>query len=194
LYLGETLTNDSDGVPTGTPAGDLAFVSDSGSDPRTPWNGKRVQVCSATSRACTAVPASPNGVTLDPVWSPSGSTLAYATAPQLTTDEFMPGQVAAWYGGHVLSLYDPSSGTVTTFASARGATVPAWSRDGSGLLYESGDRLWLLPHDSGRPVAVAGPLFGERAPFSYYGEIDWAQQFAWSATPAAAQCYVACNP
>ena len=44
--LGETLTNDSDGPPSATNTGLLTFVSDAGQDPRTPWNGKQVEVCS----------------------------------------------------------------------------------------------------------------------------------------------------
>ena len=46
---------------------------------------------------------------------------------------------------------------------------------------------------TGLPVEVSSPLFASPTPLSFYGEIDWAQQFGWSAGSPVTQCYVVCN-
>ena len=89
-FLGETLTNDSAGPPSATNTGLLTFVSDAGQDPRTPWNGKQVEVCSPASLSCSAVPAPSGDVTEDPAWSPSGSMLAYVASPSRTPTSSWP--------------------------------------------------------------------------------------------------------
>jgi hypothetical protein len=199
-FLGQTLTNDSDGAVTGTRSGDIAFVDDSASFPRVPWSGKQVVVCLASTRSCHSVPAPAQNVTEDPAWNPAGTELAYVAAPQLTTSEFLPSVVARWYDAHSLELYDVGAGAAAPGVSAPGATVPLWSAGGSHLLYAAGDGLWLTT-SSGSPVEVASPLFApsslttSSSPLSYYGEIDWAQQFGWSAAAGTtAPCYVVCDP
>jgi len=54
-----------------------------------------------------------------------------------------------------------------------------WSRDSRSLLYVSGNGLWLLPGLDKAPVEIAAPLFAPPWP-SYYGQVDWPDQFAWS--------------
>ncbi len=191
--LGETVTNDSDGPPSATSTGLLTFVSDAGQDPRTPWNGKQVEVCSAASHACSAVPAPAGDVTEDPAWSPSGSTLAYVAAPEENTVEFFNATVASWYGSHVLELYNPDTRFASAVGSAPGATVPIWSGWGHSVLFVAHDGLWLLPNPTARPVEVSSPLYASPTPPSFYGEIDWAQQFGWSSGSPVTRCYVVCN-
>ena len=198
--LGQTLTNDSDGPPSATNAGLLAFVSDAGQDPRTPWNGKQVQVCSPRSLSCSAVPAPVGDVTEDPVWSPSGTMLAYVAAPSLKTDEFLPAAVSSWYGSHLLEVYNPDTRSASRVEAAPGATVPMWSAIGNGLVYVASNGLWLLPSPAARPIEVASPLFAQETSSlsgpgipSYYGEIDWSQQFGWSKGAPQTQCYVVCD-
>jgi hypothetical protein len=146
----------------------------------------------AATGACAPAPAQAQDVTLDPACSPSGSTLAYATAPQDSTNEFLPGQVAQWYSEHSLALYTPRAGT-TSSTTDPGASIPLWASNGSDLVYESNDALWLTT-PSTSPVRIAGPLFARTDPPSYYGEMDWAQQFGWSnGGRALSQCYVACD-
>ncbi len=191
--LGETVTNDSDGPPSATSTGLLTFVSDAGQDPRTPWNGKQVEVCAAASHSCSAVPAPAGDVTEDPVWSTSGSMLAYVAAPEENTDEFFYAAVSSWYGSHVLELYNPSTRSASRVEGAPGATVPTWSSSGQSVLYIAHDGLWLLPTPTGLPVEVSSPLFASPSPPSFYGEIDWGQQFGWSGGSPLTQCYVDCN-
>lgn len=62
---------------------------------------------------------------------------------------------------------------------ARGAAVPAWSADGKSLLYIARDGIWLLPRLAGPPMRIATPLFPPGNWPSYYGQVDWAAQYAW---------------
>lgn len=62
---------------------------------------------------------------------------------------------------------------------ARGATDPAWSANGTSLLYAARDGIWLLPRISGQPVRIATPLFRPGNWPAYYGQVGWTAQFAW---------------
>jgi WD40-like Beta Propeller Repeat len=77
IQLGMTLQNESTGVPSATPTGWLAFVQDDQNGAgRTVWEGKQVVVCSAVTALCRAIPHPAGTVTDDPVWTPTGLTLA----------------------------------------------------------------------------------------------------------------------
>jgi hypothetical protein len=200
-FLGETLTNDSDGPPSATSRGLLTFVSDTGQFPRIPWMGKEVEVCSPASLSCSAVPTLAGDVTEDPVWSASGSMLAYVAAPSMNTSVFLAPAVSSWYGSHLLEVYNPNTRTASPVEAAPGATVPTWSGSGKNLVYVANNGLWLLRNPAAQPIEVASPLFTQTtSPLSgpgipsYYGEIDWSQQFGWSRGAPLTQCYVACNP
>jgi len=193
--LGETLSNDSDGAPTATASGILAFVSSTAAFPRSPMDGKQVQVCTSPSNPCIAAPTPAGDVSLDPSWSPSGSVLAYVTGSSSPGGYAGGPPVSAWYDSHTLHAYDPSNGTASEIAPAQGATSPVWSSKGKGLLYVSDNGLSLLPNMTARPEEISSPLFAQSDLLdSYYGEVDWSQQFGWSAGVAVTQCYVACNP
>lgn len=45
--------------------------------------------------------------------------------------------------------------------------------------------LWLVATLPGKPVKVASPLFPPAAWPTYFGQVDWTQQFAWSAASLA---------
>jgi hypothetical protein len=193
-FLGETLTNDSPGEPTATVRGELAFVNDTGF-PRAIWDGKQVEVCAPGASTCSAVPAPAGDVTEDPVWSASGGTLAYVAGPDLGSDGYYsPANISAWYDAHTLLLHQPSTGIGTDVTAAHGATVPEWSETGRSLLYVADDGLWLLRSVDAAPVEIAHPLYSSGPVPSYYGEVDWAQQFSWSVGAGTAPCYVVCNP
>lgn len=118
-------------------------------------------------------------VSVDPVWSPDGRTLAFAVAPASTFGGWSPSRLSRWYGGHRLLLYDVARGTTRSAPAARGATVPLWAPNGRSLLYVSGDGLWLLPGLGAKPVEIARPLFRPGHWPAYYGQVDWTGQFAW---------------
>ena len=151
-------------------------------------------MCSSGSLTCSAVPSPAGDVTEDPVWSPSGSMLAYIAAPSLNSSGFLTSAVSSWYDSHALGLYDPDAQSASRGGSAPGATVPIWSSDSKSLLYVAHDALWLLPTLASQPVEVSSPLYAQSTPPSFYGEIDWSQQFSWSRGSVPSQCYVVCNP
>jgi len=84
---------------------------------------------------------------------------------------------------HQLWLYSLADRSLHEVAAAGGATVPTWSSDGKSLLYVADDGLWLLTGLTAPPVEVAKPLFPANAWPSYYGQVDWSGQFAWSSGP-----------
>lgn len=190
--LGATLENESTGPPTGTASGWLAFVQTT-TGGRTIWLGKQVVVCSPLTSSCSPVPHPAGTVTLDPAWSPSGSTLAYVQAPADQDAGFPQPTLYRWYGAHQLRLYDPSTGGSRSMTASQGSTAPSWSTDGSSFLYVSDDSLWLHPA-GGVPVRVAGPLYATYWP-SYYGQVPFAAQFTWSqAAPNETACLSRFDP
>lgn len=204
--IGETLSDGTtDAVASGA-NGALALVESTGG--RALGRGKEVETCDPGTRMCTplsgasvwparntqpcgtgACPIRPapgsvgSGVSLDPSWSPSGTTLAYVKAPVVLGDY---GSIEPWYAAQALYLWNASSDTSTKVADVSGASVPTWSRDGKSLLYVSGDSLWLYRVGGGAPVKTAGPLFSGRQltasaeGVGYYFQFPWGAQFSWS--------------
>jgi hypothetical protein len=58
--------------------------------------------------------------------------------------------------------------------------TPIWSKTGDSLLFVADDGLWLWKHLKGAPVEIAGPLLSPSNWNSYFAQIDWNGQFAWS--------------
>jgi hypothetical protein len=205
--IAQTLSDGvTDAVAAG-PDGSLAVVATS-TEGRDIGEGKLVENCDSHTQVCSPVPAGSiwtgprrgqcayfsgapcsapprlgtpgSGVSLDPAWSPTTPLLAYVKAPYT----FDPAR--AWYEAHEVFLWNPRSGSTRRLADVSGASVPTWSRDGSHLLYVSGDGLWLAPVGrGGKAVAIEYPLFPHQqwnttsATISYFGQIDWTGQFSW---------------
>jgi WD40-like Beta Propeller Repeat len=180
--LGLTLENESTGPPTGTGSGWLAFTETTQNGGRYIWQGKQVLVCSPLTTSCAPIPHPVGAVTLDPIWSPSGSILAYVQAPASSSFGFPQQTVASWYGTHQIRLYIPSKSSAVKVGSSNGATVPVWSSNGTSFLYVKDDALWVQPK-TGRPVEVAEPLYSAHWP-TFYGQVPFSAQFAWSQSPA----------
>ena len=181
--LGDTLSNGTTVAFAAASSGSLAIVNAAVGpyNGRVYWQAKQVQVCDPKPPVCRPLPAPTSTVTVDPSWSPGGTTLAFAEAPSVaSSDLFDQSAVAGWYGAHQLWLYDAAQRTLRKVGAARGATVPQWSGDGKALLYVAQDGLWLLPGLTESPVEIASPLFQKDKWPSYYAQIDWLGQFAWS--------------
>ena len=180
--LAQTLSDGTTDVVSPSRLGVLAVVADISNGRnggRVYWDKKQVQLCGA-SAACRPIVDQPSKVTVEPVWSPNGHTLALIEAPDYVDPGWSQQVMQRWYADHQLLLYDAPTRTIRTIAAAKGATVPVWSPDGHSLLYVSGDALWLLPSLSSKPVEIAAPLFTQRPWPAYYGQIAWASQFAWA--------------
>lgn len=175
--LGQTLSDGTTDELAASPRGDVAIVTDHGGG-RAIWQDKRVELCTTTCRPVLRTPSSK--VTVDPVWSPDGRTLAFAEAPNVTVGPWTQRTVAAWYAAHTIWLDDTATGMLRALPAAKGATSISWSPDGKSLLYVKNDALWLLPGLTGKAVEIASPLFAQAAWPQYYTQIAWSAQFAWA--------------
>jgi Tol biopolymer transport system component len=105
-------------------------------------------------------------------WSPDGNRVAFIEAPASPAAGSPQPVVARWYATHTLRILRTPGAAVHEIPGSIGATAPVWSASATSLVDEAGDAVWLVPAPAARPVRTATPL---------YGEIGWAQQFAWSA-------------
>jgi Tol biopolymer transport system component len=160
----------------------VAFVADVShgvNGGRIYWDAKQVQICTPPA-SCKPIATDRSKVTLDPAWSPSGDQLAFVEAPDRRAGGWGQQALTRWYGQHVLRIYDTRNQRLRTIAAARGATAPLWSSDGKSLVYLADDGVWLLPALDAKPVRIATPLFTPSSWPSYFGQIAWPAQLAWS--------------
>lgn len=175
--LGRTL---SDGVTDAVAAssqGEVAIVTDHGGG-RAAWQDKRIDLCAATS--CQALERAPETVTVDPVWSRNGKTLAYVEAPNVLVGPWSQKRIASWYAAHRVFLYDTVTQRTRSVPAAGGATAINWSMGGRSLLYVRDDAIWLLPSLASKAARIAAPLFPQHNWPQYFAQIDWSGRFAWT--------------
>jgi TolB protein len=156
------------------------FAVGAGGD-RYAWRTNHAIACSTSSR-CATVPAPTRHLSLDPAYSPNGSALAYSVArPGRSTNFFQP-TIRRWYGTHHLWVFAKGA-PPHLVPESTGAADPTWSKDGHSVLFVANDSLWLLPQLNARPTRIAGPLFRPSFWPSYYGQVNWSDQFAWRSQP-----------
>jgi len=144
------------------------------------WQTKAVAICSAAAAHCSPIKTPPGVLSFDPAFAPAGGTLAFIEAPASNVANIGQASVHRWYATHSLWLLRAGSSSPTAIAHTAGAASPVWSADGASLLYVANDSLWLLPTLSGRPVRLTAPLFQSNVWPSFYGQVHWSSQFAWS--------------
>ena len=146
------------------------------------WITKYVVTCDAAAAQCTKAPTPPGQLTINPAWSPNGKMLAYVEAAARPAGDFRQATIERWYSTHTLWLLRSGAAQATEVAGTQGAAAPLWSNDSTSVLYVAGDALWLIPKIGTRPEKIAGPLYPRNAWPSYYGEIGWSSQFAWTSS------------
>jgi hypothetical protein len=158
-----------------------AFAITSG-DNRYGWQNKTVETCSATTAGCSRMPTAHGVLSFDPAYAPDGKTLAFVEAPSSTAADFSQTTVQRWYATHTLWIRHGNA-PPSEINVVNGASTPTWSENSKSLLYVTDDGLWLLPTLASKPIRVASPLFTPGDWSSFYGEIDWSEQFAWLSHP-----------
>jgi hypothetical protein len=159
------------------PSGTFAFTNGPN---RYAWVTKSVVTCSASSATCSSVPAPAGELTVGPALSPNGAMLAFEEAPTSSASSFYQPTVQRWYAAHTLWVLREGERTPVEVRGAQGASAPVWSAESKSLMYVADNSLWLLTTLSGKPVRIESPLFTPSAWPSYYGQVNWAGQFAWS--------------
>jgi hypothetical protein len=97
-----------------------------------------------------------------------------------------PVNVAAFRGqGHLafrwsgqLYVLDGDAGVLRHLTRAGQVGIPAWSRDGSHLLYIRDDAVWLIGMNGTAPARIAGPFTTKPEYFGYYGQVSWPHYIA----------------
>jgi TolB protein len=146
------------------------------------WVTKAVVTCSAATGRCTRVSTTAGTLSLDPAFSPNGRALAFVEAASMKAGTIGLPRVQRWYRTRSLWILHRGASAPTKITNTVGAAAPVWSADDRSVLYAADDALWLLPTSSGKPIRIASPLFTANVWPSFYGEIGWSGQFAWSAT------------
>ena len=146
------------------------------------WVTKDVKICDGQTAQCSAMRMPKGELSLSPAWSLDGRTLALVEARAGVMGRIGQPQIDAWYATHQLFLWSGDRSKPTEVTHTQGAANPVWSSNSKSLLYVKDDALYLVPNRGVTPEKIAGPLFPPQNlfPHSYYGEIGWAGQFAWS--------------
>lgn len=202
--IAQTLSDGTTDAVSAGPNGQLAVVASGESAGREYGYGKAVESCSVRTVICTPLPGAStwtgqslqckpcfdaavkgpgSGVSLDPAWSPNGTALAYVKSPAWRSAGF---PTLSWFGAHQLYVWNSRTNSEQRIGTITGSSLPTWSRDGKGLLYVSGDGLWLANATTGKAMEIEHPLYPESAwkkvrstTLGFYGQIPWSQQFSW---------------
>jgi hypothetical protein len=176
--LATTLAQSAGGNVTLSSTGELAIGA--GGD-RYAWSEKAVEICSPSATNCRTVRELAETSTLDPAWSPNGSQLALVEAHNEPEASIGQAVVSSWYQTHRLAVMNASGGSPRLIPNTFGAATPMWSASGNMLLYVADDGLWTVAANGNHaPTEIVAPLFAPGAWPSYYGEVDWIDQFSWN--------------
>lgn len=155
----------------------VAVVSGRG---RSIWTtGRAIDLCSFPTATCRSVPIPRGSVGLAPSWTASG-TLIFAVASASSKDgAFSMAQGDSTNALWSLVLGGQPSPLVSTPA---GALLADPASQGSTMVVVADNALWLANIATATPATrVVGPLYSTADPDGFYGEVDWAGTFAWSA-------------
>ncbi len=155
---------------------------------RTIWtSGRDVDLCRFPAATCQAVAIPTGTVGLAPSWSASGRLIfavASASGPFGANGEanYSSGWMAQWDSTNALWSLVLGGQPSPLASTPAGALLAVPASQGSTMVVVADDALWLANIATGAPATrVAGPLYSTAGPVGFYGEVDWAGTFAWSA-------------
>jgi hypothetical protein len=89
--------------------------------------------------------------------------------------------MAQWNGTNALWAMVPGEPPSPMTSTPAGSLLAVPNARGSTVVVVADDDLWLTNANGALAVRVAGPLYSTIGPSGFYGEVDWAGTFAWSA-------------
>jgi hypothetical protein len=141
---------------------------------------KGVEICDVATALCKRVPTRAGDVSFDPSWTSDGRDLIYAVGPSNDDITMYQPLLAHWYGALTEWDLNLSKSSARELSGSRGASYSRSSGHGSSLLSVSSDGLILRRSPTSPATLVASPFFPPNDWPTFYGQIDWADQFAWS--------------
>jgi len=168
----------------------VAVVSGGG---RTIWTtGRDIDLCSFPAATCQSVPIPAGTVALAPSWSSSGAlifSVASAVGPfsETGTAGYSPGWMAQWNATSALRAMLPGEPPSPMTSTPAGSLLAVPNTYGSTMVVVADDDLWLTNASGAPAIRVAGPLYSTIGPSGFYGEVNWASTFAWSAAAGLRQ-------
>jgi hypothetical protein len=168
----------------------VAVVQGSG---RSIWSaGREVELCRFPAATCQAVTTPTGSESLAPSWTAAGGVIMAVAS---TSGPFGPsgqafwsaGWMAQWNSTNWLGASALGGPPVPVTAAPAGALLASPAARGDSMVMVANDALWLATAAGIPAVRVAGPLYSTVGPNGYYGEVDWAGTFAWSAATGPRQ-------
>lgn len=151
---------------------------------REAWSNKGLTVIDLESGTGEDIPRLEGRVSIDPALSPDGTLIAYVSAKDLGASAPFPGggpSPVGWPATRELRVVDTEgrSGRVLAEAGA-GVFRPAWSQDGSRIVFVRDNSVWVIGTDGNHLRKVLGPFPGRRELSGYYGFARyWGWEIAW---------------
>lgn len=162
-----------------SPQGRLLMVAGNG---RIVWARKSLAVINAESGTVQEIQNPAGCVALDPSFSPDGSRIAFVAAKNLGGGVWgfnKPEELAEWVATRTLWVENADgSGAHLLTSAGTGVYQPAWSKDGTRILYVRDNSLWITGIDGGQPEKVLGPFPAKEELFGFYGFVAYGN-FAW---------------
>lgn len=163
-----------------SPQGKLLMVTGSG---RIVWNNKQLAISDPGAGSVRALDNPAGTVAIDPSLAQDGRRIAFVAARDLGNKVWgfsKPEELTAWINSRTLWIANSDgSGAHPLTTAGTGIYQPAWSRDGSHILYIRDNALWLIGADGGKPEKVVGPFPDRQEPFGFYGYVSYQDMMAW---------------
>lgn len=159
--------------------GQLLMVAGGG---REVWTGKDLIITDPRAGSTKELPNPDGCVALDPSFSPDGNRIAFVAAKDLGKNVggfSTPQELANWVATRTLWIENTDgSGAHPLKSAGTGVYQPAWSKDGTQILYVQDNYLWMIGSNGENPEKILGPFPDWKDQFGYYGYLRH-DDFSW---------------